>query len=179
MKTLTRNLMIGALTAISMNLAQAQETDTDSDAGPKYYSGSAMVVSANNEMVGQWQSLMMRTQSPGEDKINVRETAIDSAGFALWTDFRDLKVTSTMDTEGHKVTYSSMSPTEGSSVTGVEMEVAEGLFSEFRVFDSTGAMVNILFRTDSEISKSEYDAKLAQMKSNLKKQLRSPASLPH
>lgn len=184
MKTTERIFLISALTIFLLDFTLGNKAEgalfrgDQAEITAKFYSGTLTAVSTNNELLGRWESLMMRAHSLSSQAVHVSETLIDSEGFGLSRNIRNLQIVTTMDSLGQKVIYSSYFPNGGGKVTAVEMELAEGLFSEYRIFDPWGTMINVFFKSDSEISRSVYNAKLAKMKFRTKSSLQS-ACLPY
>lgn len=152
MKKLTNILLVGATALLVYSPAEATEP-------ARYYSGSAVLISADNFIISNGRSLLQRSYDPDNKNLIENVTIFDAVRVGISTATQKKHIDAVVYSDKQHVTYSTMLSDDGGKVSVVDMEVIEGLFSEFKIYDKNGNFINAFLSWGSEITKSEYKKK--------------------
>ncbi len=168
MKTLIRNTVKISKLLLLVSLASQAEVGSNTDT--KFYEGSTTVVTVDNKMIGQWRSLVKREIDLAYKNLREEELLIDGKGYAYAESSQVGTVESMNKSYGQRFFTSVYSFGGVEKVETLDLELAEGIFSEMRFFDRLGKVFLLRFRTVSEISNADYREKRAQVrwKTNMK-----------
>jgi hypothetical protein len=187
MKKLSNTLLIGVALILSpFNLAHSkadksllkaeEQGKTVKSQLTKYYLGGATVISKDNLILQREKRLLQRVYDTKNNKLIENVAVFDNNGFGVSAYTEAKKVDSIVQSNLQSVFYSTVSNNDGGKIKGVDLEMIEGLFSEFRIYDPKGNFTMAFFRWNSEITESEYHEKLSEIKWKKNLNLRTPAS---
>lgn len=168
MKKLSQIVLIGISALLTSSLTKADDS--------RYYLGTAVLISRDNFIVTKGNSLMQRFYDSKNKNLTEKVTVFDAEEIGVSSYTQNRHVDSVIYSNKQHVTYSTVLPADGKRVSVIDVEVIEGLFSEYRIYDKKGDFINAFFRWGAEITKSEYEEKLAKIKWNRGLNLRSPAN---
>lgn len=170
----TRGLQIEP--SIKAPSKQTTGTEAKGSDQSRYYVGTMVLISSDNLILSQRNSVMQRFYDLENQDLIEKVTTFDKDGVGV-SAFRQKKhVDTKIQSNKQHVTYSTILPNDGGKISVVDVEVIEGLFSEYRIYDSSGNLSNTFFRWGTEITKSEYQEKLAKLKWDSNINLRAPAN---